>query len=790
MLSPVKSPSLFVDSQLSSYLEYHATLYSPDQGKDTPSNTPLSRRHYIQYETFMERLKNEMKAANDDAAENLVREIIAAVRRDEADGKSDCVPAATNDESKNDQSINTVPPPPLHSSHVSGHGLTILSPDESVASPHSEQQSLIRNRRTNATLSYGSTGGQKSPGTSASPRIVPQTSDLLHPLLVLLQSDLVQVHECYIEHLNVITRRFLAIERVLARIDQSENDILDLMQMEQGTTLPSSHPSNSNFSDTADLNLSIDPSRATLKKQLQSTFRYCRFIENYCQLNRTVLKQICKQLHISIILYYQKHGNLDISLRNVHLNLPQWAPDDTHSTDDSSLIDPPTTHQILLHFSPPQITPFSTLEGVEDVMNRVHSLYTQYYCASNPDKALSQLNKTQIKHNQKDIFKFAYTMGFLGPLVIFLLGLLVVPPSTIEIKGFWDVFPVFRALFLIILYIWWYGLDVYIWQKRKINHQYILELDPSATLDHIKVWKTAATFTIVWAIYFLLYLGHAKSQLNIIPIDVKWYPLAAIATMTIICVLPVHLFHLGARLTILKVLQHLFILPFGQCKFVHNFAADVLTSMAVPLGDISYSICYYTTNAWNEHSELNQCREWNTLLGPCLVFWPYYWRLLQCLRVYHDSRQKAQLINAGKYFFSLMVIVLNALHSNIESSQQWGVFRIFWIVVVIFSTLYSYTWDITMDWGLLQVRQGTLLRPKLMYPKLYYVALAIFNLAARFAWAGTLATYISNRMTFLTIIFGGIEISRRAMWSTVRLEWAQISNAEKYRKSRFVPEEM
>jgi hypothetical protein len=71
-----------------------------------------------------------------------------------------------------------------------------------------------------------------------------------------------------------------------------------------------------------------------------------------------------------------------------------------------------------------------------------------------------------------------------------------------------------------------------------------------------------------------------------------------------------------------------------------------------------------------------------------------------------------------------------------------------YVPLYIFSTFYSYTWDIVMDWGLLRgTRSGhKLLRDRLKYPKSFYYFSAITNLILRFAWLLTLIP-ISNEWT-------------------------------------------
>ncbi len=51
--------------------------------------------------------------------------------------------------------------------------------------------------------------------------------------------------------------------------------------------------------------------------------------------------------------------------------------------------------------------------------------------------------------------------------------------------------------------------------------------------------------------------------------------------------------------------------------------------------------------------------------------------------------------------------------------KKSDLFQIFWVVVFVSSSLYSFTWDVFMDWGLGRREYG-FLGPSLMYPRRYY----------------------------------------------------------------------
>jgi hypothetical protein len=90
------------------------------------------------------------------------------------------------------------------------------------------------------------------------------------------------------------------------------------------------------------------------------------------------------------------------------------------------------------------------------------------------------------------------------------------------------------------------------------------------------------------------------------------------------------------------------------------------------------------------------------------------------------------------------------------------------------STIYSYAWDIKMDWGLLQKNdKHPYLRKYLTFePQRNYYIICVANLIMRLAWTMTLspniASFFGNANIF-TLITGMIEIFRRGIWNLLRV---------------------
>jgi len=120
-----------------------------------------------------------------------------------------------------------------------------------------------------------------------------------------------------------------------------------------------------------------------------------------------------------------------------------------------------------------------------------------------------------------------------------------------------------------------------------------------------------------------------------------------------------------------------------------------------------------------------------------------------------------------------------------------GIFDMFWMGVFMSSSLYSYFWDIRMDWGLGRPKHG-FLGPRLMFPKknMYYLVM-IADLFLRFMWVTTLIPPQSGAAfeipQYLSLVTMSMELFRRTIWGFLRLEHEHRHNTQGFRRVDFVP---
>lgn len=250
----------------------------------------------------------------------------------------------------------------------------------------------------------------------------------------------------------------------------------------------------------------------------------------------------------------------------------------------------------------------------------------------------------------------------------------------------------------------------------------------------------------------------------------------------------------------MRVLINIFVSPFGIVKFKHFFLADILTSMVYPLKDMGSIVCFFASGTWldlhNNASDLKNSYlhqyQWLKVFHWGIAIVPFWFRLMQCFRRYYDTKLIANLKNAGKYFTSMCVQV-GAIFFSLYGHQEDMIFYGF-VGLNIFSTCYSYYWDLYMDWGLLrsQEKGKRFLRNKMLYPTWFYYYAAATNLVMRCMWIIPLfnnrySDWFINSQANIALLCV-VEAFRRAQWALIRIENENVNNFERYRNVLQIPE--
>jgi len=165
------------------------------------------------------------------------------------------------------------------------------------------------------------------------------------------------------------------------------------------------------------------------------------------------------------------------------------------------------------------------------------------------------------------------------------------------------------------------------------------------------------------------------------------------------------------------------------------------------------------------------------VIVPLISGLPLWWRFMQCLRKYKDTQQRfPHVANAGKYALAFSVVLFGLFHSELKDPDGMSPYKAVWILFMVASTLYTFAWDVTMDWDLGKRAHGGL-REHLMYrSKWPYYTCIVIDLLLRYGWTltliprGTEGPLPESVMLYLDPGLAAAEIMRRSMWGCFRLE--------------------
>jgi len=229
--------------------------------------------------------------------------------------------------------------------------------------------------------------------------------------------------------------------------------------------------------------------------------------------------------------------------------------------------------------------------------------------------------------------------------------------------------------------------------------------------------------------------------------------------------------------------------PFFGVDFVHVLIGDALTSASLILWNVELGLCYSITGFLSIEGQC-EGNSFNLMyIQPLILLLPFWIRFIQCFYRYVCVCKQISwvsfqhLVNAGKYFSCLLVVITSALNSVYGDEHDY--LRWIWLATLFLKTFYCYAWDIKMDWDLGKVspdgRFPMFLREETYFaPYVYYVVM-VTNLIMRFSWATALSPHL-KLPKYIGTLLALVEILRRAQWFVFRTENEFLQVRNKRRK--------
>jgi len=208
------------------------------------------------------------------------------------------------------------------------------------------------------------------------------------------------------------------------------------------------------------------------------------------------------------------------------------------------------------------------------------------------------------------------------------------------------------------------------------------------------------------------------------------------------------------------------------------------------LVDLFGSLCFLGSNTFHHTLDAQRrCQDLQYWSIPLVCALPLWFRFQQCMNRYYERRRRfPDVANAVKYALAEVTVVMAAFHPffgthEIGSEAAWNAFRVFWILLCVSSSLYSFWWDVVMDWGMI-VRHPVTRRPELRKERLYpgraawpYWGAIVTNVLLRFLWTINIVPFALTEFleqhgkdTILLPLVYFCELYRRFQWGIFRGE--------------------
>ncbi|KAK8789372.1 hypothetical protein WA588_001257 [Blastocystis sp. NMH] len=472
---------------------------------------------------------------------------------------------------------------------------------------------------------------------------------------------------------------------------------------------------------------------------LKELYRMNGYLKNYCMLNKQAIDKILK-----------KH--------------------DKNSYFDSR----GTVNNAVSHLS------FFKQRDLAYQQQQIENLWREFI-EDNPNKKMTDLKCIVNAQPVSSGFHVGLNTGMsiVLSIVLFMsIRLFPVPLSRIQMKSLWCFL---RLQVFYCLQLWLWGIDVYVYQRYRINFEFIFGKYQPYLLHALDQFRIASRYTVFMLILVNVWYYCAFIAKTLTPRQIPF-----IAPISFVCLLgqivPMPGERNKHRWYMLRHCVSILFVPFYTVRFPDFFLGDQFTSHTQTLYDMFHVIVSICTFSFDEYHDIYVQLPTRTITIIRLVtlILPNFIRLVQNLRRYRDTKlMYPNIYNGIKYLLSII------------SCSLFQYPKLFVIAQTIY-TLYALYWDIREDWGLLENSnvhsKWFMLREKTLIPYPFIYHLFIFaDILLRFAWVTRIRTQKRMDEDISYLLFGTLEVIRRGMWNIFRMENEQVNNCGKFRADLDVP---
>ncbi|RUS14655.1 hypothetical protein BC937DRAFT_93502 [Endogone sp. FLAS-F59071] len=437
-------------------------------------------------------------------------------------------------------------------------------------------------------------------------------------------------------------------------------------------------------------------------------------------------------------------------------------------------------HASALYLEKVNMYEFARSRKLDDMIKETEKIYIDIFAGGQRHRGMNALRLPQTRETHHFAsWRAGLYMGLALPVFIRICQFALDTATAGRLPTFAMNLQIYACFFVVLLFCLAFGLNLAVWTHTRINYRFIFEFDARDTLDFHQFFELPA-----FLLFLLVYIAYFDFSSTFGMISSQTYPILFFCIAGAILLCPFPIFYYTSRRWLGIALARIFASGWFRVEFRDFFIADELNSLSYSFWTFGYFVCAYDMHTYDIDGTCNVYNMWMT---PFVAALPAWWRLLQCLRRYYDSRDQVHLVNAGKYLSSVLAFVLVGPNRIIAPPSATPAAKIIWIIASSINSIYTSGWDILMDWSLFNRNSKyPFLRNELVFrPWIYYVAI-ITNIPLRFAWVVNLWRWMLN-YRLLVFIAAILEVYRRIQWNFFRLENEHLNNVGHFRAIQEIP---